>query len=156
MLVVLLVVSFTGTLNACEKGKCLGCDGKLAKDAKFKAEYKGHTIPFCSEKCKAAFEKDPAKFVAKCKCKCKKTAYVCPKEGCKHKADKAGKCPTCKMDLVKHEAKVKYACPMKQCKINTDKPGKCPKCGMKLKKVAACKHDHKGHDHKGHDHDHKH
>lgn len=88
--------------------------------------------------------------------------YFCPKEGCKYKSDKPGKCPKCGVELKKHEHKVFYVCPMKQCNVKADKPGKCPKCGMELKKKTICtckdktkcKEAHK-HDHKvKHDHDH--
>lgn len=62
--------------------------------------------------------------------------YVCPM----HKdvmSDKPGKCPKCKMNLVKMEPakpaamKVTYTCPMHP-DVRSDKPGKCPKCKMAL------------------------
>jgi hypothetical protein len=62
--------------------------------------------------------------------------YVCPM----HKdvrSDKPGKCPKCKMDLVKKEItksaarKVTYTCPMHPT-VKSDKPGKCPTCNMTL------------------------
>jgi len=52
--------------------------------------------------------------------------------------DKAGKCPKCKMNLVKKEiAKAVYTCPMHP-EVIQDTPGKCPKCKMNLvkKKIA--------------------
>jgi len=120
VLFVLIVVSFLlapfGVLNAAQEEvkkeqtekHCCSMSGKeMNKDkAEFKAEYKGKTYYFCCEKCKAAFEKDPEKYLQECK----------DKEKC------------C-------EAKISYVCPMKQCNVKTDKPGKCPKCGMELKKV---------------------
>jgi YHS domain-containing protein len=144
---VLIVLSFVfapfDVLDAAEKKAekmekhCCPLSGKdIDKDkANLKAEYKGKTYYFCSEKCKAAFEKDPEKFL-------------------KSSADKDKCC----------EGKTVYVCPMKQCNVKTDKPGKCPKCGMELKKVvehaADCeyKEEHKyelqhKHDHK---HEHKH
>ena len=55
-------------------------------------------------------------------------------------SDKPGKCPKCKMDLVKMEPKkamemtsAVYTCPMHP-DVKSDKPGKCPKCGMNLVK----------------------
>ena len=83
-----------------------------------------------------------------------KTTYACPMlcEGEKT-YDKAGSCPTCKMDLKKVENAIKpqccagmkkecdmnhdkmdkaYSCPM-HADINSDKPGSCSKCGMDLK-----------------------
>jgi len=62
--------------------------------------------------------------------------YVCPM----HKdvtSDKPGKCPKCKMNLVKKETakpavmKATYTCPMHP-DVKSDKPGKCPKCKMAL------------------------
>jgi hypothetical protein len=55
-------------------------------------------------------------------------------------SDKPGKCPKCKMDLVKVETKKTmemksevYTCPMHS-DVKSDKPGKCPKCKMNLVK----------------------
>ena len=62
--------------------------------------------------------------------------YVCPMHS-DVKSDKPGKCPKCKMDLVKQEpaksrnAKVVYSCPMHS-EVKSDKSGKCPKCKMAL------------------------
>lgn len=62
--------------------------------------------------------------------------YVCPM----HKnvtSEKQGKCPKCKMNLVKKETarpavmKATYTCPMHP-DVKSDKPGKCPKCKMAL------------------------
>jgi YHS domain-containing protein len=106
-----------------EKHDCPMSGEKIDKDkAKFKVEYKGKTYYFCCEKGKAAFEKDPEKYL-------------------KESKDKTSCC----------EEKVYYVCPMKQCNVKSDKPGKCPKCGMDLKKVTAHAHDHDKdhkHDHK--------
>ncbi len=67
--------------------------------------------------------------------------YQCPMkcEGDKT-YNKAGKCPTCNMNLkefAKADAATNtYKCPMKCEAAKTyDKPGKCPKCNMNLKKV---------------------
>ena len=54
-------------------------------------------------------------------------------------SDKPGKCPVCKMDLVKKEmstkayAKLVYTCPMHPV-VKSAKPGKCPICKMDLMK----------------------
>jgi GMP synthase-like glutamine amidotransferase len=55
-------------------------------------------------------------------------------------SDKPGKCPKCKMNLVKVEAKKSmemksdvYTCPMHP-EVKSDKPGKCPICKMNLVK----------------------
>lgn len=57
---------------------------------------------------------------------------------------KEGKCPICKMTLVKKEisakdmAKLDYTCPMHPM-VMSDKPGKCPICKMALVKKPATK-----------------
>ncbi len=159
MIAISLVFSFNGLLNAEKKAegnkemKCAVCKTAIKGEAKFKTEYKGNTYYFASEKCMETFKKDPAKFIAACA----GAVYVCPKEGCKYKANKPGQCPQCKVDLKKHECKVAYVCPMKQCNVKTDKPGKCPKCGMKLKKAPCCGPEAHKHEHKDeHKHEHKH
>jgi predicted Zn-ribbon and HTH transcriptional regulator len=64
--------------------------------------------------------------------------YTCPMHA-DVTSDKPGKCPKCKMDLVKKEvgkvqsAKDVYACPMHS-DVKSNKPGKCPKCKMDLVK----------------------
>lgn len=66
----------------------------------------------------------------------KADVYVCPMHS-DVTSDKAGKCPKCKMDLVKRETKkpaamkAQYTCPMHP-EVTSDKPGKCPKCKMTL------------------------
>lgn len=60
-----------------------------------------------------------------------KDVYTCPMHP-KVTSEKPGKCPECKMNLVKKDAsKVTYSCPMHP-EVTGDKPGKCPKCKMKL------------------------
>ena len=55
---------------------------------------------------------------------------------------KEGKCPVCKMDLVKKEmsskamAKLVYTCSMHPI-VMSDKPGKCPICKMDMVKKSA-------------------
>ncbi|UCH93343.1 MAG: YHS domain-containing protein [Candidatus Aminicenantes bacterium] len=87
-----------GVLNA-EKHRCPMSGKDIDKDkAKLKAEYKGETYYFCCEKCKAAFEKDPEKYLNCCE---GKVSYVCPMKQCNVKSDKPGKCPKCGMELKK-------------------------------------------------------
>lgn len=63
-----------------------------------------------------------------------KVVYTCPMHP-EVVQDKPGKCPKCKMNLVKKEVSLKevYTCPMHS-EVMLDKPGKCPKCKMKLVK----------------------
>ena len=62
--------------------------------------------------------------------------YVCPMHP-EVKSENPGKCPKCKMDLVKSapvkvkDMKAVYACPMHS-EVTSEKPGRCPKCGMTL------------------------
>ena len=67
--------------------------------------------------------------------------YTCPMHP-DIKSNKPGKCPKCKMGLVKKETKATmkskekseiYICPMHP-DITSKKPGKCSKCGMNLEK----------------------
>lgn len=111
LVIIGFVLSLNPTLAAQEEKtecpdkvfKCAGCSTPIAKDAaKFKAEYKGKTYYFASEKCQAAFQKDPEKFA---KCCAHKTMYVCPVSECKYKSDKPGKCPHCDKELKKMEHK---------------------------------------------------
>jgi len=55
-------------------------------------------------------------------------AYVCMH--CQVGSDKAGKCPTCKMNMEKAKP---YACP--KCHVMSDKGGKC-KCGADMVKMS--------------------
>jgi Cu(I)/Ag(I) efflux system membrane fusion protein len=62
-----------------------------------------------------------------------KVVYTCPMHS-EVVQDKPGKCPKCKMNLVKKEVPtVVYTCPMHP-EVIKDKPGKCPKCKMNLVK----------------------
>jgi rubrerythrin len=75
--------------------------------------------------------------------KATKVIYTCPMH---HEivSDKPGKCPICKMELVKKEisakdfAKLAYTCSMHPI-VMSDKPGKCPICKMNLVKKSAVK-----------------
>jgi hypothetical protein len=62
-----------------------------------------------------------------------KVIYTCPMHP-SVSSDKAGKCPTCGMDLVKKDVTaVSFTCPMHP-EVKSDKAGKCSKCGMNLEK----------------------
>lgn len=78
---------------------CPVCKNSIDKDAPcVSADFKGKGYYFCSEKCKAEFEKNPAKYTA-CSEHMHRTAYVCPMKECDYRADKPGKCPKCGMEL---------------------------------------------------------
>jgi hypothetical protein len=62
----------------------------------------------------------------------KKTVYVCPMHS-DVVSLKPGKCPKCKMTLVKKSVAVLYTCSMHP-EVLSLKPGKCPKCNMTLVK----------------------
>lgn len=85
----------------CKGMVCPICKMAVDKDkTQFKSEYKGGVYYFCSEKCKAEFDKTPDKYE---KCCHAKIAYVCPMKECNVKSDKEGKCPKCGMQLKKVE-----------------------------------------------------
>lgn len=62
--------------------------------------------------------------------------YVCPMHS-DVKSESPGKCPKCRMDLVKtdpmkmKDKKSVYTCPMHS-EVTSEKPGNCPKCNMTL------------------------
>lgn len=57
--------------------------------------------------------------------------YSCPMHA-KFVQEKAGKCPSCGMNLEKKSAaKAAYTCPM-HAEVKQDKAGKCPQCKMNL------------------------
>ena len=61
-----------------------------------------------------------------------KTVYVCSMHT-DVVSSKPGKCPKCKMPLLKKSVAAVYSCAMHP-EVLSLKPGKCPKCGMPLTK----------------------
>jgi YHS domain-containing protein len=84
--------------DGCEGEKSAGAEKKAdccqGKDGKAKAAvtsvYQGTTYTLCCQECKTKFDKDPEKML--------KTVYTCPMHA-DVVSDKAGKCPTCGMNL---------------------------------------------------------
>jgi YHS domain-containing protein len=81
----------------CKEAMVCPVSGKPANKEIF-TEYKGQKVYFCCNDCKAAFEKDPAKYEAKIH----KCTEACKKE-CKESCDKAGEKKECKESCKKEE-----------------------------------------------------
>lgn len=128
----IMIVSVNTTLMSADKEyvKCVTCGHKMLKSDSVKVEHNGNAYYVCGSKCKAAFEKNPDKFVHR-----HKTVYKCTTEACSFTSDKPGKCPHCKTDLKKVEVEYRYKCTSPGCKYSSDKPGKCPHCKTELKKI---------------------
>jgi YHS domain-containing protein len=75
----------SGDKACCKNGMVCPISGKPANKEIF-SEYKGQKVYFCSKECKAAFDKDPAKYEAKMQ----KCAEACKKE-CKESGKKTEK-----------------------------------------------------------------
>jgi len=79
--------------------------------------YKGRLVRFCCSGCIGAFEKEPAKYLAKIDEAAKKAGAASEKN---EQAAQGAK-----------EATQIWTCPMHP-EVKEAKPGKCPKCGMNL------------------------
>ena len=111
-------------------------------------EYKGTPYYFCCDGCRALFQADPVKFLAKAK---PAAVHAAPK-GIQHTCpmhpevvrDGPGSCPKCGMALVPMipaaPIGAEYTCPMHP-EVRSPKPGNCPKCGMALVPVAGAQED---------------
>lgn len=65
---------------------------------------------------------------------CMISRYVCPTDH--YYSDKAGKCPTCKKELVALKVMANYCC--QKCEYMSETPGKCPKCGKEMMSAKEC------------------
>ena len=116
----------------------------------------GTTYYFCSDRCRAKFAAEPAKYLAAAAARAdqndepghhmhaapaaraatsRAAGYICPMDPEVH-ADAPGACPKCGMALEAALAtpapgRIEYVCPMHP-EIVQDHPGSCPKCGMAL------------------------
>jgi Cu+-exporting ATPase len=124
-----------------------------------KHEHGGQTYYFCSKHCRAKFEENPERVLAKNgsepaaaaaaiehardlsaaahahERETSKTAYVCPMDP-EVRESKPGACPKCGMALEPEtfaapSTRTEYVCPMHP-EIVRDEPGACPICGMAL------------------------
>ncbi len=122
----MLVFNLTSFAGEKEYVKCVTCGHKMLKSDAVKVSHDGKDYWVCGAKCKAAFEKNPSKFVHE-------YHFKCPTKGCTFTSDKAGQCPHCKKELVKVETIKQFKCPTKGCTYTSDKAGKCPHCKKTLK-----------------------
>ena len=102
-----------------------------------RASYEGREYAFCSVKCKARFEADPASFLSRKEPAPKApagTKWVCPMDP-EVEEDHPMPCPKCGMALEPAtpiaSAGTQWTCPMHP-QIVRDGPGACPICGMAL------------------------
>src|SRR5207302_8368643 len=100
--------------------------------------YQGRESGFCSASCRAKFQADPQRFLAKDKAPLAATPpgseWVCPMDP-EVRADGPGPCPKCGMALETAspapDTRVEWTCPMHP-QIVRSEPGSCPICGMAL------------------------
>jgi len=110
--------------------------------SKRKAEYRGQSYFFCSDKCLAKFRADPAKYTSQPEQGPTKqqveqprdgATYVCPMDP-EVQQNQPGACPKCGMALEQESplgVATEYVCPMHP-EIVRPEPGFCPICGMAL------------------------
>jgi len=116
--------------------------------AKHVVEHEGVKHYFCCNGCRAKFQADPAKYLAKepaapAQAAPKGAEYTCPMHPEIVQVG-PGSCPKCGMALVPMvpaaPAVGEYTCPMHP-EVRSRKPGNCPKCGMALVPVAGAQED---------------
>ncbi len=115
---------------------CVVSGEKLGKEGEpFDYVYKGRLVRFCCQSCTAAFEKEPAKYVAKIDAALKKGGM--PQSAARAAATNGKEAPakTAAPEATKQPNKLTYTCPMHP-EIHESKPGKCAKCGMNLVKAS--------------------
>lgn len=114
------------------------------------SDYKDASYYFCAKGCKAAFDKEPEKYLgslrqdgtgssqthrAESRATDEGNIYTCPMDP-EVRQSKPGACPKCGMALepvtiAPPSTKTEYTCPMHP-DIVRDEPGSCPICGMAL------------------------
>jgi len=113
-------------------------------------EHEGVKYYFCCGGCRAKFQADPEKYLAKsgaapapAQATPKRAEYTCPMHPEVLQVG-PGSCPMCGMALVPMvpaaPAATEYTCPMHP-EVRSSKPGNCPKCGMALVPVAGAQED---------------
>ena len=115
-------------------------------------EHEGIKYYFCCGGCRAKFEADPAKYLAKQAPSAPHRAYPAASKAGQYTCPMhpeivqvgPGSCPKCGMALVPMiptaPAAAEYTCPMHP-EVRSPKPGSCPKCGMALVPVAGAEED---------------
>ncbi len=123
------------------------CGMKVGSDSPHRIEEDGRVLLFCSERCRLAYARDPARYSTHgAPHRASETAargaqWSCPMHP-DIVRDGPGTCPKCGMALEPtgavptRAAGGQWSCPMHP-DIVRDRPGTCPKCGMALEPTGA-------------------
>lgn len=115
------------------------CGMSVSRPDAPRAQAQGSEYRFCSARCQAKFQADPAAYLeprAPSSASAQSaTAYVCPMHPDVHE-DRPGSCPICGMALEPEfpelpSVTVEWTCPMHP-EVVRSEPGACPSCGMAL------------------------